>query len=357
MIHGRHILRPVILQGSILGGGRFARTRRNVPPVLTAPAGGMYPGNVVASTKAGQWYRGGVALAGEVGNSLTLPRTVNPGDLITQAGSNALAIGGYDYANGDADASTIIAAVLAAGGAVEFGGSAASRSNNKWAMAALFRAMKQGGLWALLPYFRILAGTNTLAGGLAAGRGGSATNVNFVTGDIATTAGWKGDGTTKRITTSWAGNATPQDNWSVWVHVTQPVTTGDNIARRIIGNGISSAGAILVGKSSGEPDGYSTRGKTAAAGAPTGTPSTGTGLLGVSRTGSTGYSFRRSGVDVAVSQASDGNTSNPLAFFSDGAASYADCRIAAILYGNGLNSTQRAALDAALASYLTDLLA
>ncbi len=312
----------------------------------------MYPGNVVTSTQPGQWYRNGVTIPGETGNTLTIARTIDPGDMIAQNGSNVLVMGGYDFGSGT-DASTTIAAVISAGGSDEFGSSAAGRSSNKWTLAEYIRDLRANGLWTGAR-LRILAGTNTIAGGLACGTGGTVTNVSFVSGDISLAAGWIGGGV-KRLTTNWPSNAYGQDDFSVFAYLTQAVTTGDLSARRFIGNGISTAGAILVGKSSGETDGYSTRGKTAAAGAPTGTPSTGTGVAGISRTVSSGYVFRRSGADVTVTQASDGNTANVMSFFSDGGSSYADCRIGVIWFGPGTTLAQRNYLDTRTASYLAAL--
>jgi hypothetical protein len=194
--------------------------------------------------------------------------------------------------------------------------------------------------------YRILAGTNTIAGGLVAGNGGTVTNNNFVSGDIRLTLGWLGNGTNKRLTTDWAGNANGQDDFCVWCWVT--ASPGDNQA--FFGN---SNGAVIGGIQVVRVTPlFGLRAKSAIL--DSGPSAAVTGFVGVTRSASSGFTLRAAGSNTAVTRSSDGNSSNLMEFFSRGAVGYSSGRYSAIGTGPACNL---ATLQTILTTYHNGLIA
>lgn len=73
----------------------FARLKTSYNVVTIS--GETYAGSVVSSNRTGQWYLNGNIVSGETGISFTIPYTVNPGDVISQQGSNSLVVPALDY--------------------------------------------------------------------------------------------------------------------------------------------------------------------------------------------------------------------------------------------------------------------
>src|SRR5690606_35064627 len=87
----------------------------------------------------------------------------------------------------------------------------------KVAINDLYKGLKDNGTFAGWK-FRLLAGPRTLGGAAVAGMGGTATMVNFVSGDLDRAQGPQG-AATKHVLTEWAGDANGQNDFSVFTHV------------------------------------------------------------------------------------------------------------------------------------------
>lgn len=325
--------RLLLLVGAgVLGG--------SAPPVISGTA---YPDNTLTSTKAAQWYLDGVAVSGQAGNSILVPRTVTPGQLYSQTGSNTIAVSAYDAA-----AATDIAAVITAGS--DWGDTADRRAQYKWAYSELIRDMKAASVYTPTEFRLALMGPNSLAGALACGIGGTLTNNGpFVSGDHAQKTGLKGDGSTKYLRSSRAGNANGQDNFSWWVYVTAPMTAAAS-NKAFFGNMNTAGGVRMLKPSSGNT--YSVRAKSTGTVVPTGDPTTATGLVGMSRSASGDFVFRANGANQTVTSASAGNLADVVDFFAQAGALLGDQRIGAL--GGGA-SVDLAALETCLNSYSTKL--
>jgi hypothetical protein len=239
-------------------------------------------------------------------------------------------------------------AVIAAGGAGEWGSTAASRASNKISLDTLVKSLKDAGLWINYKY-RVLAGTNTLAGGLNSGIGGTVSNVNFVAGDIDPLTGWIGDGSTKYLSTNWVGNSTSQDDFSVWCWVTS--IGGDNQA--FFGN---ESGAVAGGiQLTRQTPNFQVRTKHATGIA--GPTAAVAGLVAISRNNGATSILRAGGSDTTITQASDGNSANVLHYFARAGAIPTSARISAFGVGPSMSPSQMTRLSDALATYHAQIVA
>lgn len=190
------------------------------------------PGNTLISTHDLPWLINGVPALdawGEPlsGTEIVLPYYVwdgtdiglNPGDKLSQEGSNELTV--VDY-NGDTE--VIINAVIAAEGSNAFGqDSEANRAANKWRFDDFITGCKNDpspkvgvSNFDALKSWRI-ALPNTLDGFLVCGVGPNPTLQNFVEGDYSQLYGLAGNGTSKYLDTNRSASADPTDNRSLGV--------------------------------------------------------------------------------------------------------------------------------------------
>ncbi len=328
-------------------GFGLSRPGKPTPGVITGTA---RPGNTLTSTRAGQWRINGVDVIGQTGNTFAVPYTTSPGDLITQApASNTRTVAAYDT-----DAAAEITAVISAGGSGEWGSSPGNRANNKWLRDDMVIALKAAGLFTGFKY-RVLAGTNTIAGGLVAGKGGAITNNNFVSGDIDLLTGWMSDGTTKYLGTDWAGNANGQNDFSAWCWVTSAPTSALTV-KAYFGNSTGGGtGTIQLLKASAG-DELAARAKNTTIQTPSGNTSSLTGLFLMDRMNSGQFVFRNQNTEQVFSIATDGNSANALTFFSRAAVGISDARISAFGTGPSVQTSgQRALLESILQNYHNSL--
>jgi hypothetical protein len=254
----------------------------------------------------------------------------------------------------DLDAQIWYDAVVTAGGGGEWGSSSASRATNKAALNTLVVALKSAGLWTGFK-MRVLAGTNTIAGGLAAGVGGTVTNNNFVVGDINPLTGWIGDGSTKFLATNWAGDATGQNNASLFVWVSS--IPSNLLNQAYAGNSTGGvAGCQGIVATSGTI--MNVRMKNALNGAPTGGSATALKLFGISRQNSSDFLFRHAGSNQTVVIASDGNLNTSMSFFCRGGSNlFTSARMSVIFSGPGISASQIDSLESILQTYHNNITA
>jgi hypothetical protein len=246
----------------------------------------------------------------------------------------------------DADVLTWYNNVITAGGAGEWGSTDAARVVNKIALNNLVVSLKANNLWAGY-YYRVLAGPNTLAGGLASGIGGTVTNVNFLAGNVNPLTGWLGDTSSKYLNTDWAGNRTGQNDFSVFCWVSTAATGscfGNDSAGVNLGitamlqfNGFITARA----KSSGYD--ISTYGANTA------------GLIGISRSSSTTATIFAGTTRQDFTRSSDGNLATRLTYFARDGANFYGGRMAMIGQGPAINTTQQTSLNSIFSTYLSSI--
>jgi hypothetical protein len=165
---------------------------------------------------------------------------------------------------------------------------------------------KADGIWDDIQSAAIMAGARTVAGALVPLKGASPTNVGFVSGDYNRETGLKGDGSTKYINTNRNNNADPQDDnhMAVCIHTEDDTLTSTGY----MGAGVADAGTNLLGKSGTAPYNAVARNRSSTVFT---AATSGTGCLGISRSGSANYILRIAGVNQTVTQASqapfDGN--------------------------------------------------
>jgi hypothetical protein len=102
---------------------------------------------------------------------------------------------------------------------------------------------KADGIWAAIKASCILAGARTLTGALVPLVGTAPTSFNFVAGDYNRKTGLVGDGSTKYLNSNRAGNADPQNNAHLSVHVTAIDTGIPGAAPYYISSGAAGSGA------------------------------------------------------------------------------------------------------------------
>lgn len=314
------------------------------PPIISGIA---RPGNTLTSTKAGQWYLdtglGPVAISGQTGSSILIPYTVAPTNVYTQMGSNSIAVVAYD-----ADAKTDIDAVIAASS--DWGDTTDRRNWNKWLYSDLISDMKTAGVYTAAEFRKCLMGPTTLAGVAACGVGGTITNNGpFVAGDLSS-LGTKGNGASKYWASNRAGNANAQDDFSWWVWVTAPCTTGDTALRSFFGQSTTtSAGSVRVSKSAAL-NVVVARGKNATDDTSSVSASDAIGLVGLSRNNSASYLLRIGGITETIVKVSDGNLSTVMQFLARAGTNFSDARIGFLGGGASLSLP---ALETCLQNYQT----
>jgi hypothetical protein len=136
----------------------------------------------------------------------------------------------------DADAAAYIAAV-------ETADTEPLEEKTKIAIDNFVLGCKADGIWPAIKASCILAGARTLTGALVPLVGSAPTNVNFVSGDYNRKTGLVGNGSTKYLNSNRAGNADPQNNAHLSVHVTAIDTGTPGAAPYYISSGAAGSGA------------------------------------------------------------------------------------------------------------------
>lgn len=113
------------------------------------------------------------------------------------------------------------------------------------AINAFVVGCKADGIWTAIKASCILAGARSLTGALVPLVGTAPSNVNFVSGDYSRALGLIGNGTTKYLNSSRAGNADPQNSRHLSVFVVSPLTVATTAV--LIGDdGTGTSGTSLI---------------------------------------------------------------------------------------------------------------
>jgi hypothetical protein len=228
----------------------------------------------------------------------------------------------------DADAVAYIAAVEAADGQ-------ALETATRMAINSFVKGCKNDGIWNAIKASCILAGARTLSGALIPLAGTAPTNFNFVDGDYNRKTGLVGDGSTKYLDSNRNSNADPQDSnhQSVFVSTAQSVGSGD-----LIGAGTgSSSGATHIGVQVQALMIYFFRSRNTLAGTLS-VSAASTGLVGISRASSSGFSSRAAGASAVSNTASQTPfNGNVLIFNRVTTTGFTDARLAFYSIGEAID--------------------
>jgi hypothetical protein len=234
----------------------------------------------------------------------------------------------------DPDAADYFARIVAAGSSISV--------DNKAAVDAFVRGCKTDGIWTAIKASCLLAGPDNLTGALVPLVGAAPTNTAFVSGDYSRTTGLKGNGSTKFLDANRAANVDASSNFAMatWVH-TAPTT------------GSSYCGSALNTSTSGRRLNYSSTtitGQVASSIVVTIAALSTTGLVGVSRTGTTG-NVRCGGANNSGSLTSAATNAGGMQVFRNGLG-FTNARLSYYSIGEFLDL---ALLDARLATYMSAL--
>lgn len=252
-------------------------------------------------------------------------------------------VAGGGFPGGGYDPASVAWFTAVEGAGSSFGPDAATIANNKLAADTLVLGLKADGIWSKLGMFALLAGPNSLAGALIPIIGATPTNNGFLSGDHARATGLLGGG--KYLQTTYNNNADPQNDNSAFVHI----TTGGVDAILGIGAGSEKQRHIY--------DGYPSTGQmwVSSSGLQAATSSIGvnaTGFVGISRTISGSFEFRRAGSQETIAASSDAPTSGNFTIFGRGGANY-NGRLS--MYGFG-RAVDLALLETRIVAYMASLL-
>lgn len=237
----------------------------------------------------------------------------------------------------DSDAVAYFAAIVTAGSSIS--------DSNKAAVNAFIVGCKADGIWTPIKSACLLSAAADLTGALVPLVGTAPTNNNFVSGDYSRTTGLLSNGTTKYLNANRASNADPQDNCSMGVYFSG---TGISGAGRYIAQTTGNAVEIIGGATTDASPRFRNRASGLDTGS--GTPS---GFIGMSRSGSTGFTTRFAGTSTFMTRTSATSTTNATGVFASGTgANYATVRILFYWIGEALDL---ALLDARLATYVAAL--
>jgi hypothetical protein len=241
----------------------------------------------------------------------------------------------------DPDAGAYIAAVEAADGQLlEF---AVGKAINDFVVGC-----KADGIWDAIKASCILAGARTRLGALTPLVGTAPISFNFVDANYNRKTGLVGDGSTKYLASNRANSADPQNNNHNAVYASTAPSGGVN--QTIIGSTTSNGGNALQTSSSNSS--YFVRNRNGTGAATGVTVSGSAGFLGVSRSTSSGFTFRAKGITsseiTSASQAPTGDidvfrtltvyTNARLAFYSIGESldlAKLDARVTALITAFG----------------------
>jgi hypothetical protein len=212
---------------------------------------------------------------------------------------------------------------------------------------------KTDSIWTAIKASCILAGARTLSGALVPLVGTAPTNANFVSGDYNRETGLLGNGSTKYLNANRNNNADDRSNRHGAVFTTQTATTNNRI---LYGAAWTSNNGNLIQRSSSTS--YNTRASSGMSNITV--PSAATnGLVGITRSSSSGYVFLHGGIlySLAVSS-SNPFSSNSTIFAGIDAlgtiSGYNASRISFYSIGSGLDL---ALLDTRVTTLMTALAA
>jgi hypothetical protein len=150
---------------------------------------------------------------------------------------------------------------------------------------------KADGIWTAIKASCILAGARTLSGALVPLVGAAPTNNNFVSGDYNRKSGLVGNGSTKHLNSNRLNQTDPQDNQSLGVYISTAPGSG---TAAYMGTALpGTSGATHFGVDNSLLNGFF-RSRTTTT-ISVSNAHTATGLMGMSRSGSSGFGVRAAG--------------------------------------------------------------
>ena len=213
------------------------------------------------------------------------------------------------------------------------------------AVDAFFRDTKAAGVFSALKACCILCGARTITGALVPLAGDAPTSNGFVSGDYSRTDGITGDGTSY-IDSGRANNADPQNDNHNAIYLVAKEIGQDGIE---IGSGVS-AGRNMINASVST---VFTRCRDATE-INTGLSSIGSGVIGISRSDSSGYTVRALGGDYSATAPSDGVASdNVFVYAASNAGSPVAISSSTLAFYSIGTSLSLEALDTAVTNLIT----
>lgn len=187
----------------------------------------------------------------------------------------------------DADVNNYITAVETADGQ-------ALESGVRNAINTFITGCKADGIWSAIKASCILMGTRTLPGALVPLAGTAPTNVNFVSADYNRKTGLAGNAVTKYLNSNRSNSADPQNSNHNAVYATQIGTTGTYMSVR------GALGSDMGANALGFGPFFNSRAATASV-----YSSSSTGLIGHSRSSSSGFIVRFAGANQTATATAD----------------------------------------------------
>jgi hypothetical protein len=189
----------------------------------------------------------------------------------------------------------------------------------RYAMNQLVLDLKANSLWTPIQTMNVHMAARTLAGSLIDVKTPSASwaNTNFVSGDYNRTTGLLGDGATKYLDTGRANNADGQNDQAMWQMVTAD-HTNLGLGRTYIAAGGSNAGTTSLLQSGGVIGNLIARCRNTTSDAIVGASTE--GLIGVSRSASTGYTAIGNGAESSLTRTSQTSSTDSICVFCSNTA-------------------------------------
>jgi len=214
---------------------------------------------------------------------------------------------------------------------------------------------REDGIYDDLNACCVMAGWDSLAGALTPLKGAAPTNANFLNADLDRGIGLKGNGSSKYLDSNRNNNADGQDDAhrAVWVsNAATSTASGPATYPVYVGTGAFN-GSDNVGRLQSNSNNFFHRSRSLTQTFTPGAASV-TGLLGTNRDSSSGYTLRISGVDNAISVASQTPLSSSLNVYKATAdnITYSNATIAFYSIGS---ATDLALLDARVSTLMADL--
>jgi len=220
--------------------------------------------------------------------------------------------------------------------------------NVRQAINRFVKGCKDDGIWNAIKASCILAGARTLNGALVPLKGSAPTNFNFVTADYNRKTGLKGGGVTKYLDSNRASNADPQNNHHLCVYKTEH-GGGTQVYIGVLSN---NAGASHIVSS---VTSQTTQARSRSVTARGTSINTTLGTIAVSRSISTEFSLRASGVTEAFAANSDGvSTGNSFVFGSNSSGLFLASASRLSFYSIG-ESLELTLLDTRISTLMTTL--
>ena len=193
---------------------------------------------------------------------------------------------------------------------------------------------KSDAIWDAIKASCILAGARTLNGALIPLKGTAPTNFNFVSGDYNRKTGLVGNGSTKYLNTNRNNNADPQNNKHLAVYKSQTSYPSDNNA--YIGFE-SIVGSYLMHNQNGTSANLNTSVLSSPPDVTIGGTTTGTFLIGISRSNSANVVTRFNGANTTRTLSSSSPSSGSINVFRMSSTTYLDNVVRIMFYSIGVS--------------------